>query len=198
MVLLELAAPERSSGGDVREKPPVYWLLLLFPCLQDAPKVIVVGSSCSDSGVLVSSTALLTYDLLTFKMPFSRSISSHRSPSNSLARNPPFIGDRYIRKALGDGYVEMLRAQYNTVPKTCDFVMYWWDRAATLVGKGEARRCGLMTTNSISQSYSRGLLKHTFLRRAMPFRYCAPFTITLGSTRIPAQTSATARMCGSL
>lgn len=39
--------------------------------------------------------------------------------------NPPFIGARYIRKALGDGYVEMLRAQYDTVSKTCDFVMYW-------------------------------------------------------------------------
>jgi hypothetical protein len=34
--------------------------------------------------------------------------------------NPPFIGARYIRKALDDGYVEMLRAQYDTVPKTCD------------------------------------------------------------------------------
>jgi len=73
--------------------------------------------------------------------------------------NPPFIGARYIRKSLGDGYVEALRAQYPAVPKTCDYVMYWWDKAATLVGQGKSRRFGFITTNSITQSYSRVLVE---------------------------------------
>ena len=41
MVLLKLSAPERSPGGDVGEKPPVYRLLSLSPSLQDEPEVIV-------------------------------------------------------------------------------------------------------------------------------------------------------------
>jgi hypothetical protein len=75
--------------------------------------------------------------------------------------NPPFIGARKLRPALGDGYVEALRAAYPDVPSTVDVVAYWWHKAAQLVSSGQARRFGLITTNSIVQSYTRPLLdKH--------------------------------------
>jgi hypothetical protein len=73
--------------------------------------------------------------------------------------NPPFIGARYIRHLLGDGYVEALREEYAEVPKTCDCVMYWWHLAAERVGTGGTRRFGFVTTNSISQPYSRRLIQ---------------------------------------
>jgi hypothetical protein len=64
--------------------------------------------------------------------------------------NPPFVGNRRMRQALGDGYVQALRPLFDGVPDTSDFVMFWWDKAARLLHKGKVRRFGLITTNSVT------------------------------------------------
>ena len=74
--------------------------------------------------------------------------------------NPPFLGNKRMREALGDGYVEALRASYPDVPDSVDFVLYWWHRAAEAVRKGEARRFGLITTNSLTQAFNRRVIAH--------------------------------------
>ena len=73
--------------------------------------------------------------------------------------NPPFIGARRIRGLLGNEYVDALRRAYSTLPRTIDYVMYWWAKAAQLVSDRNARRSGLITTNSIVQDYSRPVLE---------------------------------------
>lgn len=73
--------------------------------------------------------------------------------------NPPFVGARYIRLSLGHEYVEALRSVYPEVPETSGLVMYWWHKAAEIVGIKQARRFGLITTNSILQQYSRGIIE---------------------------------------
>nr|VFK15510.1 MAG: Methyltransferase domain [Candidatus Kentron sp. LPFa]VFK30761.1 MAG: Methyltransferase domain [Candidatus Kentron sp. LPFa] len=45
--------------------------------------------------------------------------------------NPPFIGNKRMRAALGDGYAGALRRTYSRVPESADLLMYWW-------------RCGLV------------------------------------------------------
>ena len=50
--------------------------------------------------------------------------------------NPPFIGNKRMREALGDGYVEALRGAWPDVPESADFVMYWWHHAAQLGATG--------------------------------------------------------------
>ena len=72
--------------------------------------------------------------------------------------NPPFVGNKRMRLALGDGYVEALRSAYPDVPEATDYVMYWWHVAAQLVGRQAARRAGLITTNSITQTFNRKVL----------------------------------------
>ncbi len=72
--------------------------------------------------------------------------------------NPPFIGNWRMRGELGDGYVETLRAIYQEVPETADYVMYWWHRAAELVRSGDIRRFGFITTNSVRQTFQRRVL----------------------------------------
>ncbi|MFS8070663.1 MAG: class I SAM-dependent DNA methyltransferase, partial [Byssovorax sp.] len=72
--------------------------------------------------------------------------------------NPPFSGGWKIRQLQGDGYVEALWKTYPHMPEKSDYVMYWWDRAAELVRGQEARRFGLITTNSISQIFQRRVL----------------------------------------
>jgi hypothetical protein len=83
--------------------------------------------------------------------------------------NPPFIGASRMRDALGDGYTEALRAAYPRIPQSADFVMYWWDKAA-LAARGwkpgtdktrakGTRRFGLITTNSLRQTFNRKVLE---------------------------------------
>ena len=72
--------------------------------------------------------------------------------------NPPFLGNKRMRLGLGDGYVEALRSTWNDVPGSADYVMYWWHKAAETVRAGQARRFGLITTNSLTQSFNRKIL----------------------------------------
>ncbi|MFN4325792.1 MAG: class I SAM-dependent DNA methyltransferase [Azonexus sp.] len=74
--------------------------------------------------------------------------------------NPPFIGAAAMRQALGDGYTEALRAAWPEVPDSADFVMFWWHHAADLTRRGEAKRFGFITTNSLRQTFNRRVLEH--------------------------------------
>ncbi len=73
--------------------------------------------------------------------------------------NPPFIGAKYIRDSLGDGYAEAIRTTYPDVPESADFVMYWWHKAALLVHGGKAVRFGFITTNSLRQAFNRRVVE---------------------------------------
>ncbi|TDL85815.1 class I SAM-dependent DNA methyltransferase [Meridianimarinicoccus aquatilis] len=82
--------------------------------------------------------------------------------------NPPFIGASRMRDALGDGYAEALWKAYPRMPQSADFVMFWWDKAAlaargwkpaTAKAKAKGtRRFGLITTNSLRQTFNRKVL----------------------------------------
>ena len=76
--------------------------------------------------------------------------------------NPPFIGGKDLRERLGGDYAEAMWAANPRVPKSADFVMQWWDRAAhVLVAHGSPlRRFGFVTTNSITQEFSRRVIAH--------------------------------------
>jgi hypothetical protein len=73
--------------------------------------------------------------------------------------NPPFIGKVKLREDLGDGYAETLRATYPEMPESADFVLYWWHKAAQHVRWGNARRFGLITTNSLRQTFARRVVQ---------------------------------------
>ena len=73
--------------------------------------------------------------------------------------NPPFVGNKRMKVALGQGYVETLRAAYPEVPEAADYVMYWWQRAASVVNARTSRRFGLITTNSITQAFNRKVVE---------------------------------------
>lgn len=71
--------------------------------------------------------------------------------------NPPFIGGKDIRAELGDSYAETLWSVHGDINDSADFVMYWWDRAASELTRKKTplRRFGFVTTNSITQVFSR-------------------------------------------
>ena len=73
--------------------------------------------------------------------------------------NPPFIGNKRMRDALGDGYADALRTAWPEVPESADFVMYWWHKAAKVVRTGQAQRFGLITTNSLTMIFNRRVIE---------------------------------------
>ena len=73
--------------------------------------------------------------------------------------NPPFVGNKRMREALGDGFTEALRKAWPDVDGSVDLVMYWWEKAALLAREGRIRRFGFITTNSITQSFDRKVVE---------------------------------------
>jgi len=81
--------------------------------------------------------------------------------------NPPFIGGKDMRGELGDGYAEACWKVRPDVPGSADFVMHFWDEAARQLTAKPAkkgspnplRRFGFITTNSITQTFSRRVVE---------------------------------------
>ncbi len=89
--------------------------------------------------------------------------------------NPPYIGARRIRQALGDGYLEALRSTYADIPEHADFVMYWWAKASDAIGTGTTQQFGLITTNSLRQTFSRKVVDASFEKNSgIGIRFVVP------------------------
>lgn len=84
--------------------------------------------------------------------------------------NPPFIGGKDIRRNLGGDYAEALWAANPRVPKSADFVMQWWDRAAHALVAPDSPliRFGFVTTNSITQTFSRRVIENYLAKNPSP------------------------------
>lgn len=64
--------------------------------------------------------------------------------------NPPFLGDRRMRRALGHEYVERLRALFaGCIPGSSDLCCYWFEKARDAIAQRRSKRAGLLATNSI-------------------------------------------------
>jgi hypothetical protein len=74
--------------------------------------------------------------------------------------NPPFIAGQDMREELGGDYAEAVWTANPRVGGGADLVMQWWDRAAGLLTARPTplRRFGLVTTNSITQDFSRRVI----------------------------------------
>ncbi len=96
--------------------------------------------------------------------------------------NPPFIGGKDMRQELGDGYAEACWKARPQLPGGADFVMHFWDEAAMrLTRKGTAkqpnplRRFGFITTNSITQTFSRRVIeRHMAAKQPLSLIFAVP------------------------
>ncbi|WP_261665247.1 class I SAM-dependent DNA methyltransferase [Deinococcus sp. Marseille-Q6407] len=74
--------------------------------------------------------------------------------------NPPFLGDKKLKRVLGDDYVAALRGAYGErLPGQSDLVCYWPEKARALIEAGEVRAAGFVTTNSIRGGKNRTVLE---------------------------------------
>ncbi len=96
--------------------------------------------------------------------------------------NPPFIGGKDMRKRLGDGYAEACWKTRRKIPGGADFVMHFWDEAATRLlrkpKRGQTnplRRFGFITTNSVTQTFSRRVIeRHMRAKQPLSLAYAVP------------------------
>lgn len=117
--------------------------------------------------------------------------------------NPPFIGGKDMRAELGDGYAEACWNARPHMPGGADFVMHFWDEAAerllqknvSVVGSGTLggstlnehpiggelvlrnplRRFGFITTNSITQTFSRRVIeRHMAAKEPLSLVFAVP------------------------
>src|SRR5690606_18376944 len=98
----------------------------------------------------------------TARKPVERYVNPRKAEwpeADFIVGNPPFIGNKRLRTALGDGYVEALRGAWPEMPESADFVIYWWHHAARLTRRGAVERFGFITTTSIRQSFNRRVLE---------------------------------------
>lgn len=81
-------------------------------------------------------------------------------PVDVIIGNPPFLGGNKIRAELGDEYVNALFKLYEgRVPAFADLVCYWFEKARAMIESGQARRAGLLATNSIRGGVNRKVLE---------------------------------------
>ncbi|MFH1792608.1 MAG: DNA methyltransferase [Patescibacteria group bacterium] len=74
--------------------------------------------------------------------------------------NPPFIGDKKMRKELGDDYVNDLHMLFrDKIPGQSDLVCYWFEHARNQIETGKCKRAGLLATQSIRGGASRVVLE---------------------------------------
>jgi hypothetical protein len=81
-------------------------------------------------------------------------------PVDVIISNPPFLGNKRMRGELGNKYATDLRQLYeDCLPGESDLVCYWVEKARAGLVDDKAKRCGLITTNSIRAGANRTVLE---------------------------------------
>ena len=94
----------------------------------------------------------------TDRVPVLRPVGARATKwpdADFIVGNPPFIGAKYLREELGEGYAEALWATYPKVPRSADLAMHFWWKAAQRTAAGKLVRFGFITSNSIRQTFCR-------------------------------------------
>ncbi len=74
--------------------------------------------------------------------------------------NPPFLGGKFLRRELGDEYVDRLLALWkDRVPAEADLCCYWFEKARGQIAAGHCKRAGLLATQGIRGGANREVLK---------------------------------------
>jgi len=73
--------------------------------------------------------------------------------ADAIIGNPPFLGGKHMRIALGDEYIDRVFERFPDVKDSVDFCAYWFRIAHNNLAQNG--RAGLVATNSISQGKSR-------------------------------------------
>ncbi|WP_414550287.1 DNA methyltransferase [Anabaena sp. CCY 0017] len=94
----------------------------------------------------------LPLDSLDKNIVCQDALFSEWTKANAIIGNPPFLGGKHIRIALGDEYIDKVFQRFPDV-KDIDFCAYWFRLAHEHID--QKGRVGFVATNSVSQGKSR-------------------------------------------
>ncbi len=81
-------------------------------------------------------------------------------PAEFIVGNPPFLGNRLLRRELGDEYTETLWNVFDDrLPHSSDLCCYWHEKARAQVASRQARRAGLLATQGIRGQANRRVIE---------------------------------------
>jgi type II restriction/modification system DNA methylase subunit YeeA len=74
--------------------------------------------------------------------------------------NPPFLGNRFLRRKLGNEYTDALWSVFDDrLPHSSDLCCYFHEKARAQTEAGRTRRAGLLATQSIRGQANRRVLE---------------------------------------
>ena len=77
-----------------------------------------------------------------------------------IVSNPPFLGGKFLRRELGDEYVDAIFSNYSDrVEPQADLCCYWFEKARDLVEHWHCKYAGLLATQGIRGGANRETLK---------------------------------------
>jgi hypothetical protein len=100
--------------------------------------------------------------------------------------NPPFMGGKFMRRGLGDAYVDALFEVFDgRVPREADLVAYWHEKARAQIAAACTKRAGLLATQRIRGAASRPVLERVAETGALFFaRSDDPWVLSGASVHI--------------
>lgn len=163
-----IAEPILHAYGNIQERDAILEYEATEPVLDDQGMPVMAWDRVTMRPNPVAPEQLIPDPTAT--VPMVRYLKPRIAPwpeVEFIVGNPPFIGGKDIRGELGDGYAEAVWAVRKHLPGGADFVMHFWDMAAhRLLAKSTAkkpnplRRFGFITTNSLTQTFSRRVVEY--------------------------------------
>ncbi len=99
-------------------------------------------------------------DALLARDAIGHPLESDWPAADVIIGNPPFLGGKFLRRELGERYVDALFALYDRrVPREADLVCYFFERARALIAARSVRRVGLLATQGIRGGKNRSVLE---------------------------------------
>lgn len=81
-------------------------------------------------------------------------------PSDVIIGNPPFLGAKSMKRALGIEQTEKIRSAFSgDLPGFTDLVCYWFEKARKALEIGNTKASGLVATNSIAKNTNLPVLR---------------------------------------
>ena len=168
-----IAEPVVHDYGNIENRDAVLSYDAAEPLTDDAGKVVTRWDGVTFKPHPVTGLPVPDESAQTLQWRYVNPRKAEWPAVDYIVGNPPYIGARTIRQALGDGYLTALRSVHPDVPDNADLVMYWWDKAAHLTTKGDIQSFGLITTNSLRQAFNRAVLEK-WVNKGLSINFVVP------------------------
>lgn len=156
MLLLDKIAERRKSSRDQLQMgfvtPQQFYDIDTNPFAVELARVtLMIGRKIAIDNFKLIEPAL-PLDSLDNNIVCQDALFTEWHQADAIIGNPPFLGGKHMRTALGDEYIDKVFKRFPNV-KDVDFCAYWFRLADDHLG--EKGRAGLVGTNSVSQGKSR-------------------------------------------